>query len=274
MKDSSNPREGWHYYEYMKHAPVAKSDDHGAIFFYVRDLLLKFCTRLHNVKISFRMFCMDAQDLGQYVGDLKFDRIEVCAVFERFPLVVSWLITLKISNICDRGFLGPHSCIQVFAPLLKHRSDNPKATLLMLFLNAAAETENANKSSAKWKSGLELASRRLNKYMPLDRAKVGHMQNAGDFGRHPDFVRRNGCHDMLKDWEQWFDMFMRDSEMVDFANMCGLKIRSKHAIVEPWPCKVRVRTTQKEFDVLRASGTTGYERYMEFERRDDAIDER
>ncbi|KAF2623920.1 hypothetical protein BU25DRAFT_349343 [Macroventuria anomochaeta] len=244
MKDSSNPREGWSYHKYMKHAPVAKADEHGAVFFYVRDLLNRFCTRLQKAKISFQMSCMDARDLGPYLQDMKFDRIE-------------------ISNICDRGFLGPHSCVQIFSPLLKLRSDSPKAALLMLFLNAATETENANKGSDKWRSDLMRAARRLDKYMPLDRTELGHITNAGD----PGFIRRTSCHDMFKDWEHWFDCFLKDSEFATFAHIHGLKIRKKHAIVEPWPYKIGVRTTKKEFDILRAGSVTGYERYIELERQ-------
>jgi len=77
MKDSSDPRQGWPYHEYMQHAPAARADEHGADFFYIRDLLMKFCTRLRTAKMSFRMFCLDVRDLGQHLTDLKFDRIEV-----------------------------------------------------------------------------------------------------------------------------------------------------------------------------------------------------
>lgn len=77
MKDSSDPRQGWRYDEYMKHAPIAHKDEHGAIFFYVRNLLVQFCTRLRDTNISFQMFNVDAQDLGCYVPNTRFDRIEV-----------------------------------------------------------------------------------------------------------------------------------------------------------------------------------------------------
>jgi hypothetical protein len=80
MKDSSDPRDGWLYTEYMKYTPVAKDDEHGAMFFYVRDLLLKFCRQVRNTNISFQIFSVNAQELDVYVGDMKFDRIEVCTL--------------------------------------------------------------------------------------------------------------------------------------------------------------------------------------------------
>jgi hypothetical protein len=77
MMDNSCPRDGWRYDEYMKHATVAGKDEHGAIFFYVRDLLRNFCTRVQSLRISFSMFNIDAMELDSYLPDMEFDRIEV-----------------------------------------------------------------------------------------------------------------------------------------------------------------------------------------------------
>jgi hypothetical protein len=77
MLDNACPRSGWHYNEYMKHATKAGKDEHGAIFFYVRDLLTKFCTRVQNLSISFTMYSKNARELGSYLQDVKFDRVEV-----------------------------------------------------------------------------------------------------------------------------------------------------------------------------------------------------
>jgi hypothetical protein len=77
MKDNASPRDGWLFHEYMKNALAARADEFGAIFFHVRGLLLKFCGRLRSSNISFRLFNIDAQDLGGYVDEMKFDRIEV-----------------------------------------------------------------------------------------------------------------------------------------------------------------------------------------------------
>jgi hypothetical protein len=77
MSDSSCPRLGWRCDEYMKHATAAGKDEHGAIFFYVRDLLKNFCTRVQNLRLSFSMFRTNAVELRRYLPDTKFDRIEV-----------------------------------------------------------------------------------------------------------------------------------------------------------------------------------------------------
>jgi hypothetical protein len=76
---------------------------------------------------------------------------------------------------------------------------------------------------------------------------------------------RTACYDMFKPWDKYFEMFMDEAKITQFATLYGMAIKKKHTIVQPWPYKIRNRTTKKEFDVLRASSTTGFERYMEFQ---------
>ncbi|KAF2258559.1 hypothetical protein CC78DRAFT_426128, partial [Lojkania enalia] len=117
MKDDSNPLEGWDPAEHTKFTPHAKNDLYGSFFFYLRDVLLHFCQSLENMNIEFRLLNLDAKWLPMYFDKMLFDRIE-------------------ISNICDRGCVGPHRCLSIFSSLLKPKEHNPKATMLMLFLNA------------------------------------------------------------------------------------------------------------------------------------------
>ncbi|KAF2026715.1 hypothetical protein EK21DRAFT_103059 [Setomelanomma holmii] len=248
MKDSADPREGWERSQYMNFAGGAKADEHGALFFYLRDQLSKFCGRLRNVNIAFQMHCVNVKDVEKSIGDIKFDRIEM-------------------ANICDRGYIGPHDCLQVFSKLLKPKSENPRATPLMIFLNAVAETEHAmQKTDMKtFHNGLQLAMRRLMKLMPMDQARFAGIKSTDELGRNPHFVRRSGRHDLLKNWDVYFDIFMQDAMLEEFAKLCELKIKKKHSLTEPWPFKVSARATTAEFEVLCASGFSGYERYMEFE---------
>jgi hypothetical protein len=79
MRDSSSPRDGWSRQKYMERAPVAKADEHGAIFFFLRHVLTRFCSGLRRTKVSFSMFCVNAKDLAPYMGSTQFGRIEVNA---------------------------------------------------------------------------------------------------------------------------------------------------------------------------------------------------
>lgn len=172
----------------------------------------------------------------------------------------------QMSNVCDRSFLGPYTCIEGFSPLLKPMSENPKATLLMLFMNAAVETESNNKELKKWESDLSIAKTRVNDYMKLDRTRLSNISSLEDLARHPYTVIRSGCYDMFKDWEYWFDMFLKNGQLAEFAQLFGLKIKEEHTIVEPWPYQVNACTSKEQFDIMRASAQTGYERYMELQR--------
>jgi hypothetical protein len=90
----------------------------------------------------------------------------------------------------------------------------------------------------------------------------------GDPSQDPEFIRQTACHGMLKDWEMWFGRFLEQSKLGAWVNELGAIIKDKHTVVGAWPCKVGVRTTKKELEVLCASGLTGYERYVEVKRRD------
>ncbi|KAJ4365875.1 hypothetical protein N0V83_008497 [Neocucurbitaria cava] len=246
----ASPRGGWSYPDYMKNAPPATADEFGAIFYYIRNLLLRFCGIVQSSQISFHLLCVDATLLGDYpyVDDMKFDRIE-------------------ISNICDGEFVGPPICIDRFSRLLKPRSENPHATLLMLFLNAAAATEYVHNSDSNAQE-TEVAMDRLAHYMPYDEASllnaVLHTSRTGV--EHPILVHRASCAAKLKDWVNYFDIFIRETNIPEFAQLCGLVIKEEHTIVQPWPYLVRLTTTRQEFEILMASERSGHERYIEFRR--------
>lgn len=80
MMDSADPLSGWLHADYMPHAPIAKADVYGSLFFFLRDLFLKFCKRIQNTNILFHLYNMDARDLPEYLlqDGKAFDRIEVC----------------------------------------------------------------------------------------------------------------------------------------------------------------------------------------------------
>ncbi|KAJ5063441.1 hypothetical protein J3E72DRAFT_413919, partial [Bipolaris maydis] len=246
MNDDASPRGGWLFGEYMEDAPAAKADEFGAIFFHIRGLLRRFCSRLRSSNISFRLFNMGAQDIGPYLGDMKFDRIE-------------------ISNVCDRGYVGPHTCLQLFSQLLKPISQNPNATLLMLFINAAVEVDHEVNPQGDLQS-LAPAMERLKEYIPFDKSLVSMNRAGMHLAAHPDLVLRTTCSDMFKPWDKYFNMFMDECRITQFATLCGMTIKKKHTIVQPWPYRVENTTTKQEFNILCASSTAGFERYMEFQK--------
>ena len=78
MKDDANPLSGWNRSDYMKHTGLAKNDDHGALYFYLRDILRQFCLRIQTMTATFYMFNENGVNLPTLIKAEKFDRIEVC----------------------------------------------------------------------------------------------------------------------------------------------------------------------------------------------------
>jgi hypothetical protein len=79
MRDDASPLEGWDYHEYIKFAPKATNDVMGSLFFFLRDTLLRFCHRIEDLNIHFRLLNVDARELPDHLSteESQFDRIEV-----------------------------------------------------------------------------------------------------------------------------------------------------------------------------------------------------
>jgi hypothetical protein len=105
-----------------------------------------------------------------------------------------------------------------------------------------------------------MAIKRTIKYLPPDLSAM----SADPYS--PDLTRRHSCSDLLTDYGSVFEQFLVDTQLSGASELCGLRIKSKHTIVEPWPYRAGLRTTRKEFDVLRTESTSGIERYVEFEK--------
>jgi len=82
MTDSADPMQGWPIDEVIQKAPPAKNDIHGSLFFYLQDVLWRFCHQIGSLKVDIQLFQVDALKLPSIVeqhrmGQCSFDRIEV-----------------------------------------------------------------------------------------------------------------------------------------------------------------------------------------------------
>ncbi|KAJ5047251.1 uncharacterized protein L3040_003090 [Drepanopeziza brunnea f. sp. 'multigermtubi'] len=243
MMDSADPLGGWNIKDVMRLAPLAKNDIYGSLFNYLQDLLLQFCNQVSRLPVHFQLFQVDALDLPGILRQRGMD----CPYFDR----------IEVSNIGDRGYLGPQTIIGTFGPLLKDKSHNPCATLLTLFLNAVHEEFSEADSLLTIKS----ESIRLQNYLPTDPAKFqpGHMFDA-------EFMRFNDARLMVRDFDKVFEKFMQKCDFPEIGKAAGLVAKSKNTIIEPWPLRLTTKSTRAEFDLLHASGHIGSERYVEWER--------
>lgn len=120
MKDEASPLDGWDYHEYIRFAPKATNDVIGSLFFFLRDMLLRFCRRIRDVDIHFQLFNVDARVLPDYLNtqESQFDRIEVGISFLstlRAQLTQYGFQTSVIADTSDPKRPFPHSA----------RSSNP-----------------------------------------------------------------------------------------------------------------------------------------------------
>ncbi|KAB8302796.1 hypothetical protein EYC80_006141 [Monilinia laxa] len=242
MMDSADPLEGWAFEECLSNPPPARNDIYGSLYFYLQHQLRSFCERTRNLQVSFQIFELDALDLpgtmkGRGIGKRHFDRIE-------------------LSNIGDRGYIGPVKLLTTFAPYLKRKSQNPHATLLALFINVVHECSTPEDYVGNMKS--EMA--RLNKYMPLDPELI-----LGREALNAEFLRYNDARSMFRNVDKPFDKFMKETCLDQLSLNNGMKIKKKHTLVDKWPLRLRMGARQNEFDMLLASGHSGSERYVEWE---------
>ncbi|KAF7867297.1 hypothetical protein EAF04_005380 [Stromatinia cepivora] len=242
MMDSANPMEGWPIEEFMSKPRPSRNDVYGSLYFYVLKQLQDFCKRISNLQIRFQLFGLDAIDLPGILdergtGKNYFDRIEV-------------------SNIGDRGYLGPLKLLATFAPYLKRKSQNPHATLLALFLNVVHEYSDAEDHLGSMKAEML----RLNKYMSLDAVTVSRFETW-----NPELNKYIDARSAFRDFDRPFDRFQKECRLNEIGQIVGLKIKSKNTLIEKWPLRLKPRSTQEDFDMLLASGHKGSERYVEWE---------
>ena len=156
----------------------------------------------------------------------------------------------------DRYYLGPEATLAAFGPLFKLKTENPSATLVALFLNAVHEVC----SPLDHPSSIRSTAERLRSYLPITRDMV-----QGGSKSSPEFVRFMSAAVLFRDFDELFSRFERECRLDEISRATGLKIKCNNTIVQPWPMRIKENATQREFDVLHASGHTGSERYVEWE---------
>lgn len=155
--------------------------------------------------------------------------------------------------------------MQSIGQLLKSKEENPKATLLMLFLNAVSETYylDANGEEKRAKESMEL----MQKFIPMTpMTMMALMGGEQAMVSNPEWIRVSSCYTMFGDFDKAFKTSLKDVRMDRVAKAFGMVAKKKHTIVDPWPLRITEKNTQEDFDLLCGSNHTGAERYMEIER--------
>ncbi|GAB1193899.1 hypothetical protein APSETT444_003135 [Aspergillus pseudonomiae] len=205
--------------------------------------LHSFCERLHTLKLSICLFKQDAMDLPEKLATLRgretfYDRIE-------------------LANIADLGYLGPAKTLALFGPLLKARNENPKATLIMLFLNATREMSTPADQLASMPRAIET----LQRFLPM-RPRQGDPNNK----YNAEFLNQMSAADLFTDNDTLFNRLVERARFKDMGRLLGLGMKTNNSIVAKWPMRLGDNPTQHEFEMAFWSGHTGCERYVEWHR--------
>ena len=251
QKDSADPIDSWPTEAVQssgKNHGIPKEDRYGRLHFYIRDKLETFCRRTASAqKLRFHLYCVDAADLPFHLNrnleSIQFDRVEV-------------------ANIVDRPYLGLDQTLQTCGSLLKPSAENPRATLIALFMNAIHIAENDLGSDYRAKS---LASA-LAKIRIFAAARVSRMSKTT--GAAAAFTVQ--ARDVFRDFDHLFAHYMRMEEFDTASRGAAMKMKAANTVIAAWPLRLRKEVgepgAQEAFDRLMESGFSGNERYVEWMR--------
>lgn len=89
MHDNADPLSGWSSKEVeATSSGPATADVYGKLFYYIREQLRAFLTRLSDLPVSFELFQMDVADLGDNLTRGLFSRIEVRSILPRYMTII------------------------------------------------------------------------------------------------------------------------------------------------------------------------------------------
>ncbi|KGO47851.1 hypothetical protein PEXP_015440 [Penicillium expansum] len=237
MPHSADPRISWSPLDvctgsYTANYP-AKNDLYGRLFIYLRETLLAFCRQLSQQDVNIRLLSIDPLSLPGYIkrqpGHSGFDRIETYITAEK-------------------DVLGIDATLAIFSPLLKPKILNPKAMLLVLFV---CDIEDM------WsRDTLDQDVARAAKYLP--EPETSDENDA-------DQMRNKRASSFFCNVSKLFESYKRSTGFDTLTSKYGLKMRGNNTIVAHWPLRPGKNAPQEVFDILEASGASGYERYVEWE---------
>ena len=143
-----------------------------------------------------------------------------------------------------------------FGKLLKPAVLNPYATLITLFLSAISEISR----SVQNEEVMENLMRKVMCFLPPRIDTLARYMHCGES------VRADKALTYFEDHQRLFNVYMKKLNLIERGRRAGVRPKSEHTIVDPWPHRLEPSATQEDFEVLDASSRTGREHYMEWMR--------
>ncbi|KAI3324399.1 hypothetical protein HD806DRAFT_522187 [Xylariaceae sp. AK1471] len=240
--DKADPLSGWRIDEVNQTPSHAAEDLYGRLFIYLREVFDKFLRRLVTGNLHFELHNVDARELSKHLDAKKYARIEV-------------------SNICDFCWVGTRETLVRLSSLLQTQQQNPHATLIAVYLNAVGEMVKRS-SQEDQVPNMKL----LSKYLPFKPTFPLPSPEGAELYKIWD------ARSLVTDGDKFFNRYMANLDLRQISADSGLVMKKTNTIVDKWPTQLKLKPgdpgARKEFDLLLASSFTGYERYVEWKRRD------
>ncbi|KAI6349206.1 hypothetical protein MCOR25_010692 [Pyricularia grisea] len=243
LRDNADPFNGWLWRDiHATPSGPATADIYGKLFCHVQNVLASFLRRLSSLTAVFQLLQVNARDLEGYIGAGKsFNRI-------------------KVANISDCGYLGPHLTVGIMAPMLQEPAVNPHATLITLFINAV--NENMTEQDRMETAISNHLSKILVEYLPPIKPPIGKYD--------PGLIKFVSARDLVIGYEQYFGRFKEKFKLRELVEFVGAEMKDRHTIIEKWPYRMKFKPkqpgAQQKFELTLANGLLTKERYMEWGR--------
>ncbi|KAL4995479.1 hypothetical protein BDV10DRAFT_196650 [Aspergillus recurvatus] len=242
MPDSADPFDGWKLSEVLRSPYGAKNDLYGQLYLHILRHFLTFCERLSALKLDIHLWNVETMELA---GDMlllhgkwqAYDRID-------------------LADIADTG-LQLAKYLTKFRPLLKTKAQNPKATLLTIFLNIALEM----RTFMDQKERVSRMTSKVQEFLSLDSAALSR----GCY--KADYINFLNAHDIFVNRTAIFNRFIKSACLLEMGASVGMRMKSKHTVIAKWPLRLPKFPTKHEFEMLHWSPHHGSERYVEWQRQ-------
>lgn len=247
QKDSADPLEGWALADFSNFCEQESSqhkltnDLYGQLNYYLRYKLSVIHQKLRNQTIDFTFHCLNATRLKDFTPLETMDRIEV-------------------SNIIDLAYLGIDGTLDAVRPLLRRR--NKHATIVGLFMNAIHLIEQ------KQKDNQDLTMPMMVKAMGYLGIPTMAIREVVEDMSNPKTLQLAEARAIFSPFDKWYKEYEDEQQILRLSHHQGLRLKKVHTIIPKWPFRLEKRLgdpgAQEEFDELLASGSSGFERYMEW----------
>lgn len=158
------------------------------------------------------------------------------------------LITQKTYISASKDAAGIDKTLATFTPLLKPKTQNPKALILVLFIKDIEDL---------WTYDMLPGDlTRAARYLPRPESMMP---------RDADLLRNARSSSFFRNTNKLFDVYKKSMGFNSLTAKYGVKMRGNHTIVAHWPFRPANNTPQAVFTILEASGAHGCERYIEWE---------